>query len=138
VGAALKIKTIRNGVGPHFYGWQLQLLPVLGAAAALGIAGCGSAGPTRAPAFDPQFARSVSETAAQAAVARPGAKICRQMRVGIAERDWIRGVVVEIAGDRIGVRIEDPGRFPQSLNGTTLMRGARVEDSAAAWTPCIF
>lgn len=129
---------MRNGVRPLFSVWRLQLLrAILGAAAALGIAACGSVEPAR-PAFDAQLARNVNDTATRAAVAKSGAKVCRQMQVGIAERDWVRGVVTEISGDAIGVRIEDPGRFPQSLNGTPLARGALVQDSAAAWTPCRF
>jgi hypothetical protein len=104
---------------------------------ALSIAACGSVKPAR-PAFDAQLARSVNDTATRAAVAKSGAKVCRPMQVGIAERDWIRGVVTEISGDAIGVRIEDPGRFPKSLNGTALARGVLVQDSPAAWTPCRF
>jgi hypothetical protein len=88
------------------------------------------------PAFDAQFARSVNDMATTAAVARVGAKACRQTEIGIAERDWLRGVVTEVTGDAIAVRIEDPGRFPQSLNGTFVTRGAIVRDSAVAWTPC--
>ena len=88
------------------------------------------------PAFEAQFARSVNDTAAVAAVAKVGAKVCRQTEIGIAERDWLRGVVTEVAGDRIAVRIEDPGRFRQTLNGTFVARGAIVRDSAVAWTPC--
>ncbi len=106
-------------------------------AAAVGIAACSSVGPVR-PAFDAQLARSVNDSATRAAVAKIGAKVCRQMQVGIAERDWVRGVVTEVSGDTIGVRIEDPGRFPQSLSGTTLARGAFVQDSSATWTPCRF
>ena len=106
-------------------------------AAALGVAACGSVETVR-PAFDAQLARSVNDTATRAAVAKIGAKVCRQMQVGIAERDWVRGVVTEISGDAIGVRVEDPGRFPQSLNGTMLARGALVQDSSAAWVPCRF
>ena len=106
-------------------------------AAALGIAACSSTEPVR-PAFDAQLARSVNDTATRAAVAKTGAKVCRQMQVGIAERDWVRGVVTSVSGDAIGVRIEDPGRFPQSLSGTLLARGALVQDSSAAWTSCRF
>jgi len=104
--------------------------------AALSIAACVSE-PAR-PAFDAQLARSVNNTATRAAVAKSGARVCRLMQVGIAERDWIRGVVTEISGDVIGVRIQDPGRFPKTLNGTALARGAVVQDSPAAWTPCRF
>ena len=88
------------------------------------------------PAFEAPFARSLNDTATVAAVARVGAKVCRQTEIGIAERDWLRGVVTEVAGDTIAVRIEEPGRFRQSLNGTSVARGAVVRDSAVAWTPC--
>ena len=76
--------------------------------------------------------------ATTAAVAKTGAKVCRQTAIGIAERDWLRGTVTEVAGDAIAVRIEDPGRFPQSLNGTPVARGALLRDNAVAWTPCRF
>jgi hypothetical protein len=105
--------------------------------AAVSIAACGSVEPVR-PAFDAQLARSVNDTATRAAVAKSGARVCRPMQVGIAERDWIRGVVTQISGDTIGVRIQDPGRFPQTLNGTPLARGVVVQDSPAAWTLCRF
>ena len=98
------------------------------------LASC-SAEPAR-PAFDSQFARSVNDTATTAAVARVGAKVCRQTEIGIAERDWLRGAVTEVAGDTIAVRIEDPGRFRQTLNGTFVARGVVVRDSTLAWTPC--
>ena len=88
------------------------------------------------PAFEARFARSLNDTATTAAVAKVGAKVCRQTEIGIAERDWLRGIVTEAAGDTIAVRIEEPGRFHQTLNGTAVARGAVVRDSAAAWTPC--
>ena len=59
------------------------------------------------------------------------------MAVGISERDWIRGVVVEVAAERILVRIEDAGRYPQSLDGLVLARGVAVWDSPLVWTPCV-
>jgi hypothetical protein len=73
----------------------------------------------------------LDEMATTAAVAKTGAKVCRQTEIGIAERDWLRGVVTEVARDMIVVRIEQAGRFPQSLNGTPVVRGAVVRDSAA-------
>ena len=134
----MKNKDLRNGVRPYFSGkWGLTLFSC-GGVVAVSIAACSTSDPARAPAFDPKFARAVTETATQAAVAKPGAMVCRQMQVGIAERDWIRGVVMEIAGDRIGVRIDDPGRFPHSLNGTAVVRGVLVRDAASAWMPCSF
>lgn len=90
------------------------------------------------PAFEPRFARAVNDSATQAAVAKPGAKVCRTIQVGIAERDWVRGVVMEVSAGKIGVRIEEPGRFPNVLNGTAVVRGALVWDATPGWTPCIF
>jgi len=137
----MKINDLRNGVRPYFSGKSrltLFLRGMIGGVVAMSIGACGTSDPKRAPAFDPQFARAVTDTATQAAVARPGAKVCRQMQVGIAERDWVRGVVMEVSAETIGVRVEDPGRFPHTLNGTAVVRGALVRDASRAWTPCLF
>jgi isopentenyl diphosphate isomerase/L-lactate dehydrogenase-like FMN-dependent dehydrogenase len=115
---------------------RIIVLVALIGGVALGLGSC-SIEPAR-PAFDAQLARSVNDAATTAAVARAGAKVCRQTEIGIAERDWLRGVVTEVAADAITVRIEQPGRFPQSLNGTSMARGVTVRDSANAWTPCRF
>ena len=68
---------------------------------------------------------------------RPGAKVCRQMAIGIGERDLIRGVVVTSSPDKLSVRIEQPGQFEQVLNGVKLARGAVVSDTAENWVPCL-
>ena len=105
-------------------------------AAALSIAGCASTEPK--PAFDPRLAKMVNTTASEAAVAKPGTKICRWVQLGIAERDLIRGTVQQSQGSNIRVRIEDAGRFPNSLNGHRVGRGETIGDAAVAWTPCTF
>ena len=100
------------------------------------LSGCAS---KPEPPFDRKVAGAVSTTAAEAAVSKPGTKVCRMVQLGIAERDWIRGVVQQTEeANTIRVRIEDPGKFPHSLNGTPVARGAVVLDKAIAWTPCIF
>ena len=104
--------------------------------ALVAIAGCGSRLPLREPAFDPQFARALNATATEAAVAKPGARVCRQMQVGIAERDWIRGVVSAIDDSKVTVTVDDAGRFPHELDGAPVVRGASVRDDPAAWMPC--
>lgn len=80
--------------------------------------------------------RARTEREAQAAIAMPGVKVCRQLTVGISERDWIRGLVVEASTGNVGVKIVDPGRFPHTLYGAEITRGALVWDSVTAWTPC--
>lgn len=105
------------------------------------LAGCAATKPNdpkSVEAFDPKFASTLNKTAHEAASARPGAKLCRNVQVGISEHDWIRGVVQDVQGDAIGVRVEDAGRHPKSLNGTMLAKGAVIRDSASAWTPCVF
>jgi hypothetical protein len=58
------------------------------------------------------------------------------MTVGIAERDWLRGVVAGVADERIGVRIDDAGNFPHVVGGTPARRGEVVWDLMQSWLPC--
>ena len=99
------------------------------------VAACGTGG--RAPKDDPQFARSIADIAAHAAVSKPGARVCRELQVGIAERDWLRGVVVEVKATEVAIRIDDPGRFAHTLNGVEAKRGATIRDNPTAWIPCL-
>ena len=84
------------------------------------------------------FARTLTESATWAAVANPGVGVCKLMRIGIAERDWIRAVVVGIHKPYIRVRITDAGRFPHDLDGTAVSTGAILSVAPADWTPCKF
>ena len=80
------------------------------------------------PGTEMMHARAKFAAEAKAAVANQGQKVCREMPEG--GRDWVRGVVVEIEGEYVGVRVDDPGKnahFP---------RGDVVWDLARAWTPC--
>ena len=100
-------------------------------------AACSFVGQAPPSKDDPQFARAIADTATHAAVAKPGARVCREMQVGIAERDWVRGVVAEADGRRVTIRIDQPGRFEHTLNGVKVASGAVVSDDATAWTPCL-
>ena len=65
-------------------------------------------------------ARAKFEAESLAAVGKAGTKVCREVPVGIAGRDWQRGVVEEVKGNQIAVRI-----------------GAELRwDPATAWLPC--
>ena len=99
------------------------------------LSACSMAG--HAPKDDPQFAGAIADTAAQAAVAKRGARVCREMQVGIAERDWVRGVVVAADGAMVDVRVDEPGRYAHTVNGAQVRKGATVRDRAAAWIPCL-
>ena len=72
-----------------------------------------------------------------ASVGRVGAKVCREMTVGIAQRDAIQGAVVEVGHASISVRIDDTGKFLHTLNGTEIIRGMVLWDAPTAWIPCL-
>ena len=82
------------------------------------------------------IARARAKTEALLAVGKPSVKVCRALLVGIAVRDWIRGEVEEVNGDRVSVRIDDPGQQPHVLDGRPLVKGMTVWSAAAEWTPC--
>ena len=73
---------------------------------------------------------------AKLAVAREGVKVCREMPLGIALAEWIRGTVVGVKGDEVGVRLDDAGRSRHLLAGVELRAGDIVWDSPKAWIPC--
>ena len=101
------------------------------------LAACGTGSETTARAPDSGiFSNTLYETAATAAVAKRGVKVCRPVAVGIGERDWLRGVVEEVSDRRIGVRIVDAGRFPHVLDGVAISVGDIFRDATILWTPC--
>ena len=84
-----------------------------------------------------ELALTLYESTMRAAVAHRGVTVCRQLLVGIAERDWIRGEVIDVQGEAIAVRIEDSGRFPHILKGIPIVPGAVLWNAPTAWTPCV-
>ena len=82
------------------------------------------------------MARARAYAEHMAAVGKVGAKVCREMMVGIAKRDSIRGIVVEANGASIGVRVDDAGKFLHTLNGVDIVRGLVLWDAPTAWVPC--
>jgi hypothetical protein len=80
--------------------------------------------------------RDADDARARAAVAKEGQKVCREMPVGIAERDWLRGVVVAVSADGVGVRIDDPGHQLHRVGSAEARVGEVVWDAPQAWTPC--
>ena len=108
------------------------LCVVIGAAS-----GCSrSANVTADPGDGQAFARALAESAAWAELSRPGVEVCKLLHIGIAEHDWVRGIVVEVHKPAVRVRITDPGRFIHELDGVALTAGAVVDVAPAGWTPC--
>ncbi|MGQ0545265.1 MAG: MORN repeat-containing protein [Betaproteobacteria bacterium] len=88
------------------------------------------------PATPMMLARAKFEQESRAAVAKVGQKVCREVPVGIGERDWVRGVVVELTQDKVAVRLEDPGIQPHVVGRVELRKGEITWDEPMAWTPC--
>ena len=84
-----------------------------------------------------QLARALHETAVRAALGHPGVTVCRQLLVGIAERDWVRGEVMEVQGHLVAIRIDDAGRFPHILKGVPYAHGSIVWSTPSLWTRCL-
>jgi hypothetical protein len=68
------------------------------------------------------IARHKFEEEAKKAVAVEGRKVCRQMQAGTALAEWIRGTVVSVSGDQVGVRVDDPGTHRHAIAGVELQR----------------
>jgi len=74
---------------------------------------------------------------ALSAVGSPGQFVCRKLRVGISEHDWIRGYVVSATEEKLRVRITDAGQFPHQFDGADLAQGTVIEGNIENWVPCI-
>lgn len=79
-------------------------------------------------------ARALAERAA--AVGTAGTRVCRDLPVGVAIRDTIRGTVVARQGEALRVRIDDAGKFEHVLGERTLQKGDVIVDPLRFWLPC--
>jgi hypothetical protein len=79
-------------------------------------------------------ANALAERAA--AVAVPGVKVCRLMRIGVASEDIVRATVLAREGDNIRVRIDDAGKFEHVIGEREVRRGEVVTDALKSWLPC--
>lgn len=99
------------------------------------------AGPWKEDAFagppTPMMAaRAKFEAEARAAVAKEGQKVCREMPIGIGDRDWVRGVVVATNAEQVAVRIDEAGRHPHVIANVEARKGDVLWDAPVNWTPC--
>ena len=75
-------------------------------------------------------------TEARAAIARPGSAVCREMKVGIAITENIRGTVLAASDDGIEIRIDNPGNMGHLIRGVDVVKGAVIKDDFPNWMPC--
>jgi hypothetical protein len=78
-----------------------------------------------------EVARKKFSEEAKAAVAKEGTRVCREMAVGADSWEWVRGVVVAVKDDEVGVRIDEPGKHGHFAKGQTAW------DEPTAWVPCL-
>lgn len=88
------------------------------------------------PATPMMLARARAEKEIAAAVAKAGTRVCRDMPVGIALREWVRGTVEAVSEDKVAVRIDAPGKYGAVIAGVPVRTGDVVWDSPLNWTPC--
>jgi hypothetical protein len=91
--------------------------------------------PTGAPTKG-MIARARAHAERAAAVGRAGAKVCREMRVGVASVDMIRGTMLAVEGDTIRVRIDDAGKFDHTIGERQIKAGDVLSDPLKLWLPC--
>ena len=82
------------------------------------------------------IARARARAEAVAAVGKPGITVCREMKVGIAIRDWIKGTVITVGDDGIAVRINDAGQMGHVIRGVAVDKGTVIKDDFLNWMPC--
>ncbi len=70
------------------------------------------------------------------AFSRPGAKVCRDVPVGIAQVDRLSGVVLAAVGDRVRIRMESVGRFNNELDGQVIAQGDEILVATDLWYSC--
>ena len=83
------------------------------------------------------MARARAEAERAAAVNKPGVRVCREMVVGVATRDWVRGTVTATEAGRIAIRIDNPGQFQHVIANQTVRKGGVIRDVPQAWIPCL-
>jgi hypothetical protein len=82
------------------------------------------------------IARARAQAERAAVIGIPGARVCRDLHVGIATTDTIRGTVVARQPGAIHVRIDDPGKFEHVLDERAVRKGEVFTDALRLWTPC--
>lgn len=88
------------------------------------------------PATPAMRARARAYVEARAAVARPGIAVCREMKVGIATLERIKGTVTAASDDGIDVRIDNPGVMGHVIRGMDVRKDTVIKDDFPNWIPC--
>jgi len=70
------------------------------------------------------------------ALAQPGRKVCREVEVGLVQRDIISGVVQSSDGDRVRILVQGVGQFSRQLDGRQIAVGDEVLVYPDYWFPC--
>jgi hypothetical protein len=86
--------------------------------------------------YERLIATARAEVEAESAVGKAGVRVCRPVRFGISEQEWIKGVVIAFRRPAILIEVETQSRNPRTLNGVDLVKGARLWDLARDWKPC--
>ena len=70
------------------------------------------------------------------ALSHPGAKVCRNVPVGIVQVDVVRGTVLAMTGGQVRIRIESVGTFSNQMDGRVIAKGDELLVEPDDWFPC--
>lgn len=88
-------------------------------------------------ALPPAMQATVRHYAGQMiAVSTPGATVCRDVAVGIAQKDTFRGVVQALEGDQIRIKIAKVGSFSDRLDDQKIAVGVEIQQQRDEWYAC--
>lgn len=87
--------------------------------------------------YERLIADARAEKEAEIAMGRAGVRVCRLVKFGISEQEWIKGRVIDFRRPAISIEIDTPSRFPRILNEVQLNKGAIIWDHVRSWRPCV-
>ena len=67
---------------------------------------------------------------------QPGARVCRNIPVGIAQVDVVSGTVLKLEADQLHIRIDRIGRFNNILDDREIRVGLEIVQDTEHWFPC--
>ncbi len=67
---------------------------------------------------------------------QPGARVCRNIPVGIAQVDVVSGTVLKLEADQLHIRIDRIGRFNNILDDREIRAGLEIVQDPEHWFPC--
>ncbi|HYC48458.1 MAG TPA: hypothetical protein VED01_23545 [Burkholderiales bacterium] len=92
--------------------------------------------PTRDEATRNALLRARTQAELEAVLGVVGARVCREVTIGVGVPDMLRGTVAQVEGERLSVRIDDPGKHDHTIAGEIVRKGTVLTGPMKDWLPC--